>query len=79
MSPTNKKVLPYGVEVEATQFEVNDGSTFVELTGTKRFKIDEQGPYLDEEIPHVRVRFMLTIKRGSLDDYIPKLGQNLSR
>ena len=38
MSPTNKKVLPCGVEVEVTQFEVNeDGSTFVELTGTKRF------------------------------------------
>ena len=77
MSPTNKKVLPCGVEVEVTQFEVNDdGSTFVELTGTKRFKIDEQGPYLDEEeIPHVRVRFIDDDKAcGSLDDYIPKPG-----
>ena len=77
MSPTNKKVLPCGVEVEVTQFEVNeDGSTFVELTGTKRFKIDEQGPYLDEEeIPHVRVRFIDDDKAcGSLDDYIPRPG-----
>ena len=77
MSPTNKKVLPCGVEVEVTEFEVNDdGSTFVELTGTKRFKIDEQGPYLDEdEIPHVRVRFIDDDKAcGSLDDYIPKPG-----
>ena len=60
-----------------TQFEVNDdGSTFVELTGTKRFKIDEQGPYLDEEeIPHVRGDLSMADKAcGSLDDYIPKPG-----
>jgi hypothetical protein len=75
MSPTNKKVLPCGAEVLLTKFVEESDGTLVELTATRRFKIDRE-PYLDDdEIPHVRVRFIDDDKAcGSLDDYIAPPG-----